>query len=174
MTEDARAGGDVKTSETNSAPMYMQLAEADRNLLKRGATLTESLASRVSDLNAQLLELKERAEEQARQRKARTLSLGDVINKLDESGLPAPSRRRVANAYEAGSDLDAAIGQEMELVDELSRSLQPAGGSALGGSPYGTGTGPATPAPVTESGRGADNGVNDLSSVVSGLFGEAV
>lgn len=170
MTDDARAGG-VETNEPSNSAMYMQLAESDRNLLKRGANLTESLTSRVSELNAQLLELKERADETERKRRAKQLSLGEVIAKLDESGLPAPSRRRVANAYEAGSDLDAAIGQEMELVDELSRSLQPA---ATDTSPlaYGGASGARTTSSVSESNRGADTGTGDLSSVVSGLFGE--
>lgn len=173
MTDTTRPVGADDSGGEGSGSMYMQLHEADRNSLRKVTGLVEGLTNRVSDLNTQLMELKERADEAERKRKARTLSLGDVVAKLDESGLPSPSRRRVANAYEAGSDLDSAIGQEMELVDELQRSMQPESGTS-----YSTSSMPSYAAPqpvgvgVSESSRSADNQGAEFGNVIGSLFGE--
>lgn len=178
MTDTTRPGGvdDPGSEGSGGSAMYMQLHEADRNSLRKVTGLVEGLTNRVSDLNTQLMELKERADEAERKRKARALSLGDVIAKLDESGLPAPSRRRVANAYEAGSDLDSAIGQEMELVDELQRSMQPSGSvpsysstsSYSAAQPVGAGAAVG----VSESSRAADGQGAEFNGVIGSLFGE--
>ena len=54
---------------------------------------------------------------------ASALSYGEVVDKLDGSGLPAASRKRLANDYKPGQDLDAAIAAEQALVDEIQESL---------------------------------------------------
>ena len=54
-----------------------------------------------------------------------TLTAGQLVAKLSESGLPAPSQKRLAESYTEGSDLDKMIEDEKAYVTSITESAKP-------------------------------------------------
>ena len=126
MAESARKGNNTENSTGPAEPQLFKLEETDKQGLNK-------LYEAVSGLTAQITELQEKAK--AAQEAANApeqLSVAQVVAKLDESGLPAASRKRLAEAYQPGTDLDAAIASEKALVAEIAEAFKGNGGTPVG------------------------------------------
>ena len=126
MAESARKGNNTENSTGPAEPQLFKLEETDKQGLNK-------LYEAVSGLTAQIAELQEKAK--AAQEAANApeqLSVVQVVAKLDESGLPAASRKRLAEAYQPGTDLDAAIASEKALVAEIAEAFKGNGGTPVG------------------------------------------
>lgn len=104
MSESARKG-----QETGPDQLFAQLSESDRNGMER-------LFSEMTELRETITQLREAAKAPE---KDVDLTFGEIVAKLDASGLPNASRARIANAYQAGVDVDRLIADEARLVDEI-------------------------------------------------------
>lgn len=113
MTESARPAG-------NSGPIFAELKEADKAGLQKIYESMSALTPLVESLQAKITALEEKAATAEKKREEEsTLSLGDIVAKLDDSGLPGVSRKHLANTYAPGVDLDAAIADEKARVDAI-------------------------------------------------------
>lgn len=118
MTESARAAG------KEAVPQVFELKETDKaGMQKLYEALTQSNEA-VQALTAKVTELEEKAAtaEKKREEEA-TLSIGDIVSKLDAAELPAVSRKYLADSYTQGMDLDAAIKDEQSRVEAIKAEI---------------------------------------------------
>lgn len=116
MAESARKGNE--SGEPNA--LFAQLTDKDKQgmakLFESITTLTERLAS-----------LEEKASQrEAAVEEANTLTVAQVIEKLDGTDLPAVARKRLAEAYKPGADFDAAVAAEVEYFKQVKEAAVPA------------------------------------------------
>lgn len=123
----AGAGGKVlqlMESGKNNAPQGGGATGADVTALSQKVdTLTEGqnkvLESVTSLVKALSESLPQKGEDEG-------LTAAQIVAKLDESDLPAPSRKRLAEAYKVGDDFDQMVKDEKALVAEILESAKPA------------------------------------------------
>lgn len=140
MAESARKGNNTESGTGPAEPQLFKLEEADKQGLNK-------LYEAVSGLTTQITELQEQAKAAKEAANApEQLSVAQVVAKLDEAGLPSASRKRLAEAYQPGTDLDAAIADEKALVAEIvaETGKATAPGNNDGGTPANGGTTAAT------------------------------
>lgn len=133
MTEAAKAA---------AAPQVAQLGEADKAVmtqLQTGVTTLNTTMEKLVTFMEESKKQKEKAAEDSR------LTAGQIVSKLAESGLPAPSQKRLADSYKDGDDLDKSIEDEKAYVASLTEGLtkKPGSGntrSTGGGNPSGDGS----------------------------------
>lgn len=115
MTENAKPNTTVVPVVTTSG-----LSEADRNLITQTNTGLAELTSKFGEFLTKVEESQKAREQAAKD--AATLTVGQITAKLTESGLPAASQKRLAEAYVSGQDFDAAIQAEKDYVKSITES----------------------------------------------------
>lgn len=130
MAENARKGTE---SGTEQRELFAQLTEKDKQGLAKLFESITALSERFDRLEQKAAEHEQKVEE------ANTLTAAQLIEKLDATDLPAVSRKRLAEAYKAGDDFDAAIAAEVEYFTQVQESVKPQAGGGSTDTP-GTGT----------------------------------
>lgn len=103
-----------------AAPQVANLSEADKAVMTGLQTGVATLNTTMEKLVSFMEESKAKKDEEGK------LTVGQVSAKLVESGLPAPSQKRLAESYKDGDDLDKAIEDEKTYVASLTESVKPA------------------------------------------------
>lgn len=122
----AGAGGRlIRMTEaaTPTAPAVANLSEADKQVMTDLATGITTLNTTMTTFLEKLAESQTKKEEE--EAEDNKLSAGQIVAKLTESGLPAPSQKRLAESYVEGSDLDKAIEDEKAYVASLTEAAKP-------------------------------------------------
>lgn len=101
-----------------AAPQVAQLSETDKTMMTNLGTGITALTETMGKLVTFMEENKAKKEEAAK------LTVGQVSAKLVESGLPAASQKRLAEAYKDGDDLDKAITDEAAYVAALTEAAK--------------------------------------------------
>lgn len=140
MAENARKGTE---SGSEQRELFAQLTEKDKQGLAKLFESITALSERFDKLEQKAAEREKQMEE------ASTLTAAQLIEKLDATNLPAVSRKRLAEAYKAGDDFDAAIAAEVEYFKQVQESVKPEGHDTN------TGTGTGTVRETAAGGRDA-------------------
>lgn len=106
-----------------TAPAVANLSEADKKVMTDLATGITTLNTTMTTFLDKLAESQTQKEKEAEDNK---LSAGQIVAKLAESGLPAPSQKRLAEAYKDGDDLDKMVEDEKAYVTSLTEAAKPA------------------------------------------------
>lgn len=105
-----------------TAPAVANLSEADKKVMTDLGTGLATLNTTMTTFLDKLAESQKAKEEEG---KKDTLTAGQLVAKLSESGLPAPSQKRLAESYIEGSDLDKMIEDEKAYVTSITESAKP-------------------------------------------------
>lgn len=105
-----------------AAAQVANLSEADKKVMSDLTTGISTLNTTMTTFLDKLAESQKAKEKEAEDNK---LSAGQIVAKLAESGLPAPSQKRLAESYVEGSDLDKAIEDEKAYVASLTEAAKP-------------------------------------------------
>lgn len=113
MTESAR------TPAPQGVGVFSEAEKAGLNAIH--TKLDQTTAALAEVVNA----LKESAKKPEPEKEEVTgLTTAELVTKLDESELPAVSRKRLAEAYKPGDDFDAMITAEKQFVTEVMESAK--------------------------------------------------
>ena len=118
MTENAKQPTTIVPVVTSGG-----LTESDRSLIQQTNTGLSELSTKFGAFLDKMEEAAARREQAAKD--AATLTVGQITAKLTESGLPAASQKRLAEAYVSGQDFDAAIQAEKDYVKSITESSKP-------------------------------------------------
>jgi hypothetical protein len=105
-----------------AAAQVANLSEADKKVMEGLTTGITTLNTTMTTFLEKLAESQTKKEEEA---KKDTLTAGQLVAKLSESGLPAPSQKRLAESYVEGADLDKMIEDEKAYVTSISEAVKP-------------------------------------------------
>lgn len=105
-----------------TAPAVANLSEADKKVMTDLGTGLATLNTTMTTFLDKLAESQKAKEEEG---KKDTLTAGQLVAKLSESGLPAPSQKRLAESYTEGSDLDKMIEDEKAYVTSITEAAKP-------------------------------------------------
>jgi hypothetical protein len=122
----AGAGGRLISMTEAAKPAAAQVAnlsEADKKVMTDLATGITTLNTTMTSFLNKLAE-SQKAKEEADEKK-NELSAGQIVAKLAESALPAPSQKRLAESYVKGADLDKMIEDEKAYVTSITESAKP-------------------------------------------------
>lgn len=123
MAESARKGNE--TGEQRE--LFLQLTEKDKGNFNALFNTMKELGESISSLTGRFDALEEKAKErEAAVEQASTLTVAQVIEKLDGTDLPAVARKRLAEAYKPGDDFDAAVAAEVEYFKQVQEAAAPA------------------------------------------------
>lgn len=123
----AGAGGRLihmtEAAKPAAAAQVANLSEADKKVMTDLGTGLATLNTTMTTFLDKLAESQTKKEEEA---KKDTLTAGQLVAKLSESGLPAPSQKRLAESYVEGADLDKMIEDEKAYVTSITEAAKPA------------------------------------------------
>lgn len=164
----AGAGGRLISMTEAAKPAAAQVAnlsEADKKVmdgLTTGITTLNTTMTTFLDKLAESQKAKEKADEEKD-----NLTAGQIVAKLAESGLPAPSQKRLAESYVKGADLDKMIEDEKAYVTSITESAKP--GKVTRGTDD-KGQKPGT-VETDDSKEGGDDEVKESLAAFGNLFG---
>ena len=117
MSESARNAG-------KESPIFAELSESDRSGMQKLFEAFKSATASVETLTKKVTELEEKAAvAEKKSQEENSLSIGELVAKLDDSGLPGVVRRSLADSYTPEMDLDAAIKTEQDRVEAIKAEL---------------------------------------------------
>lgn len=122
----AGAGGKAITMTESKNTQTSLFTDQDKQSLNTLFQSINETKEAVQSLNAAISEMREQAKKTntttTTESAPTALSPAEIVSKLDESDLPKASRKRVAQTYKAGDDLDQMIQDEKALVAEIAES----------------------------------------------------
>jgi hypothetical protein len=164
----AGAGGRLIQMTEAAKPAAVQVAnlnEADKKVMTDLGTGLATLNTTMTTFLDKLAE-SQKAKEKADEEKD-NLTAGQIVAKLAESGLPAPSQKRLAESYVKGADLDKMIEDEKAYVTSITESAKP--GKVTRGTDD-KGQKPGT-VETDDSKEGGDDEVKESLAAFGNLFG---
>src|SRR5690625_6793383 len=117
MSESARNAG-------KESPIFAEHSASDRSRMQKLFEAFKSATASVETLTKKVTELEEKAAvAEKKSQEENSLSIGELVAKLDDSGLPGVVRRSLADSYTPEMDLDAAIKAEQDRVEAIKAEL---------------------------------------------------
>lgn len=161
MTESK---GTAPAAAPANGPQVANLSEGDKKVMTDLSTGITTLNTTMSTFLEKLAESQAKKDEGG---ETEELTAGQIVSKLSESGLPAPSQKRLADAYTKGADLDKMIEDEKAYVSSITEAAKPAKVTRDGGD--GKGQKPGT---VETDDKGTeDKELTESLAVFGNLFG---
>jgi hypothetical protein len=156
MTESAKLGSPTVVPVIQAGG----LTESDRALIAQTNQGIATLTTNFDKFLTSLQEAKDARDKAAAD--AATLTVGQITAKLTESGLPAASQKRLAEAYVSGQDFDAAVTDEKAYVQSITEATK-------GGKPAANGQQAGTV--ETDNGQQISEAVKADAGLFDSLFG---